>query len=127
MPKEAKNSTWLRELLGLCAFAAALMLVISLATYDPRDPAPFFKAGASGPARNFIGPIGAFVAELLVPQLFGFAAVVLPLGLGLLGWKLFWCQPLRAPVTRVIGTVLLLGSLTGLLTLSLGTLTMRGE
>ena len=74
-----------------------------------------------------IGPIGAFLAELLVPQLFGFAAVVLPVGLGLLGWKLFWCQPLRAPITRVIGTVLLLASLTGLLTLSLGTLTLRGE
>jgi DNA segregation ATPase FtsK/SpoIIIE, S-DNA-T family len=127
MPKEAKNSTWLRELLGLCAFAAALLLLISLATYDPRDPAAFFKAGASGPARNFIGPIGAFVAELLVPQLFGFAAVVLPIGLGLLGWKLFWCQPLRAPITRVVGTVLLLASLTALLTLSLGTITMRGE
>jgi S-DNA-T family DNA segregation ATPase FtsK/SpoIIIE len=127
MPKEVKNSTWLRELLGLCAFAAALMLVISLATYDPRDPAPFFKAGAAGPARNFIGPVGAFVAELLVPQLFGFAAVVLPIGLGLLGWKLFWCQPLRAPFTRVVGTVLLLGSLTGMLTLTLGTLTLRGE
>src|SRR3954453_19855520 len=127
MPKEARNSTWLRELLGLCAFAAALLLVISLATYDPRDPAPFFKAGAAGGARNFIGPVGAFLAELLVPQLFGFAAIVLPLGLGLIGWKLFWCQPIKAPMTRVVGTVLLLTSSTGLLTMSLGTVTMRGE
>ncbi len=30
------------ELLGLVAFALALMLLIALATFDPRDPAPFF-------------------------------------------------------------------------------------
>src|SRR4030067_845297 len=59
------------ELLGLLAFALALMLLIALATFDPRDPAPFFKAGVEGPARNFIGPFGAFLAEMLIPQRFG--------------------------------------------------------
>jgi S-DNA-T family DNA segregation ATPase FtsK/SpoIIIE len=113
--------------MGLCAFGAALLFVISLATYDPRDPTPFFKAGALGPTRNFIGPVGAFIAELLVPQLFGFAAAVLPLSLALLGWKLFWCQPVRAPYTRVVGAALLMLSLTGLLTLAVGTVTLRGE
>ena len=55
------------------------MLLIALATFDPRDPAPFFKAGVDGPARNFIGPFGAFLAEMLIPQLFGVASLVLPL------------------------------------------------
>jgi S-DNA-T family DNA segregation ATPase FtsK/SpoIIIE len=127
MPKENTRSIWLQELLGLCAIATSLLLLISLATFDPRDPAPFFKAGQSGPARNFIGPVGAFIAEMLVPQLFGFAAVILPITLAMTGWKLFWCRPLKAPVTRVIGATLLLGSLTGLLTLGVGTLTIRGE
>src|SRR6185295_8996413 len=47
------RSRQLAEFLGLSSFALALMLLISLATYNPGDPAPFFKAGATGPARNF--------------------------------------------------------------------------
>ena len=79
MPREVARSHKSAEFLGLTAFAVALMLLISLATYDPSDPAPFFRSGTSGPARNFIGPIGAFLAELLVPQLFGMAALLLPI------------------------------------------------
>ena len=77
MPREAARSQKSAEFLGLMAFAVALMLLISLATYNPGDPAPFFRSGTAGPARNFIGPIGAFLAELLVPQLFGMAAILL--------------------------------------------------
>jgi S-DNA-T family DNA segregation ATPase FtsK/SpoIIIE len=115
------------ELLGLVAFAVALMLLIALATFDPRDPAPFFRAGVEGPARNFIGPFGAFLAELLIPQLFGIAALLLPLALGLLGWKLFWCRPIEAPYTKAFGNALLLLSLTGLFALAFGTVAFEGE
>jgi S-DNA-T family DNA segregation ATPase FtsK/SpoIIIE len=115
------------ELLGLVAFALALMLLIALATFDPRDPAPFFKAGVEGPARNFIGPFGAFLAEMLVPQLFGLAALLLPLVLGLVGWKLFWCKPIEAPYTKTVGNVVLLLSLAGLLSLAVGTVSFEGE
>ena len=96
------------ELLGLVAFALALMLLSALATFDPRDPAPFFKAGVEGPARNFIGPFGAFLAEMLIPQLFGLASLLLPIVLGLLGWKLFWCTPIDAPYTKAFGNGVLL-------------------
>jgi S-DNA-T family DNA segregation ATPase FtsK/SpoIIIE len=115
------------ELLGLVAFALALMLLIALATFDPRDPAPFFKAGVEGPARNFIGPFGAFLAEMLMPQLFGLAALLLPLVLGLLGWKLFWCRPIDAPYTKTVGNLVLLLSLAGLLSLAVGTVSYEGE
>jgi S-DNA-T family DNA segregation ATPase FtsK/SpoIIIE len=121
------RSRQLAEFLGLVSFGLALMLLISLATYNPRDPAPFFKAGASGPARNFIGPIGAFLAELLVPQLFGMAALLLPLVLGVTGWKLFWCKPIDAPYTKACGVAALLLSLCAFLALSFGALTVEGE
>ena len=128
MPRSDASRTRRAEFLGLVSFALALMLLISLATYNPRDPAPFFKAGASGPARNFIGPIGAFLAELLIPQLFGMAALLLPLVLGSTGWKLFWCRPDRGPLHqgRRASCSLLL-SLTALLTLTFGTVTFEGE
>ncbi|HET9316397.1 MAG TPA: DNA translocase FtsK [Vicinamibacteria bacterium] len=122
-----KRQTRLAEFLGLVSFGLALLILISLATYRPTDPAPFFKAGASGPARNFIGPIGAFVAELLIPQLFGMAAMLLPLVLGITGWKLFWCRPIDAPYTKVAGLVLLLLSLTAFLALAFGTVQVEGE
>ncbi len=115
------------ELLGLLAFALSLMLLIALATFDPRDPAPFFKAGASEAARNFIGPFGAFLAELLIPQLFGLAALLLPIALGLVGWKLFWCRPIEAPYTKAVGNLFLLLALAALLALTFGTVGFEGE
>ena len=121
------RSRQLAEFLGLSSFALALMLLISLATYNPGDPAPFFKAGASGPARNFIGLIWAFLAELLVPQLFGTAALLLPLVLGVTGWKLFWCKPIDAPYTKACGVSALLLSLCAFLALTFGALTVEGE
>jgi DNA segregation ATPase FtsK/SpoIIIE, S-DNA-T family len=121
------RSTRLAEFLGLSSFAVALMLLISLATYNPLDPAPFFKAGATGPARNFIGPFGAFLAELLIPQLFGVAAMLIPMVLGVMGWKLFWCKPIEAAYTKASGLVLLLLSLAAFLTLTFGRVTLEGE
>ncbi len=122
-----KRKTRLAEFFGLSAFALALMLLISLATYNPHDPAPFFKAGASGPARNFIGPFGAFLAEMLIPQLFGIAAMLIPMVLGVAGWKLFWCRPIEAPYTKGAGLTLLLLSLAAFLTLTFGVVTLEGE
>lgn len=121
------KSTRLAEFLGLSSFGLGLMLLISLATYSPRDPAPFFKAGANGAAQNFIGPFGAFLAELLIPQLFGVAALLLPLVLGIAGWKLFWCRPIEAPYTKAAGLTQLLLSTTAFLALTFGTVTLEGE
>jgi len=126
MASDARNRR-LAEFLGLLSFGLSLMLLISLGTYSPSDPAPFFKAGTTGPARNFIGPIGAFLAELLVPQLFGFAALLLPLVLGWIGWSLFWCKPLDAPCTKGAGLLMMLLSTTALLALAVGTVTIGGE
>jgi S-DNA-T family DNA segregation ATPase FtsK/SpoIIIE len=126
MASDARNRR-LAEFLGLLSFGLALMLLISLGTYSPTDPAPFFKAGTTGPARNFIGPIGAFLAELLVPQLFGLAALLLPLVLGWVGWSLFWCRPFEAPYTKGAGLLMLLLSTTALLALAVGTVTFGGE
>jgi S-DNA-T family DNA segregation ATPase FtsK/SpoIIIE len=127
MPRETARSHKSAEFLGLTAFAVALMLLISLATYDPSDPAPFFRSGTAGPARNFIGPIGAFLAELLVPQLFGMAALLLPIVLAVTGWKLFWCRPIEAAYTKASGVALMLLSLTALLNMTFGSVVVEGE
>src|SRR4029079_1389507 len=117
----------LSEFLGLLCFGLALLLLTSLATFDPSDPAVFFKSGRGDAARNFIGPLGAFLAELLIPQLFGLAALLRPLVIGLFGWKLFWCRPLEAAYTKASGVTLMLASLTAPLALHVGNVMVDGE
>jgi S-DNA-T family DNA segregation ATPase FtsK/SpoIIIE len=107
------------EFLGVLLFAAALIWLIALVTYEPNDPTWFFHAGAGGPPANFIGRVGAFLAELSF-ELFGYASFLLPLVLGVAGWNLFWCRAIDAVYTKMVGALLLLGCLGALLTLALG-------
>jgi S-DNA-T family DNA segregation ATPase FtsK/SpoIIIE len=127
MPSDSTRKTRLAEFTGLLAFGVALMLLLALATYRPTDAAPYFKVGAGGEVRNLIGSSGAFIAELLVGQLFGMAAILIPLVLGISGWKLFWCKPIVAPYTKAVGLVLLLLSLTCFLTLMVGSFTIEAH
>ncbi len=41
------KATKTTEFLGLVSFALSLMVLISVATYNPADPVPFFKATVS--------------------------------------------------------------------------------
>ncbi len=107
------------EFLGVILFVTALIWLIALVTYDPADPVWFFKAGAHVAPANFIGRVGAFLAELSY-QLCGYTAYLVPIGLGILGWSLFWCRPIDAIYTKLVGAALLFGCLSALLTLALG-------
>jgi DNA segregation ATPase FtsK/SpoIIIE, S-DNA-T family len=107
------------EFLGVSLFALALIWLIALVTYEPSDPTWFFHAGASGPPANFIGRVGAFLSELSF-QLFGYAAFLVPVGLSVVGWNLFWCRAIDAVYTKIVGAVLLFGCLGALLTLAIG-------
>ena len=50
------------EFLGVALFAAAVLWIVALVTYEPGDPAWFFNTGATHPPANFAGLVGAFVA-----------------------------------------------------------------
>ena len=62
------------EFVGVALFAAALIWIIALASYEPTDPVWFFSTGAHAAPANFAGRVGAFLAELSF-QLFGYAVV----------------------------------------------------
>ena len=115
------------ELKGACLLGFALMLLLSFATYDPHDPAPWFSTGAMGEPRNWIGQYGAFISELFVGQGFGIAAFVLPLGLVIAGWRLLWREELEAAVTKSVGLVALLLSLAAFAFIALKTVPFSGE
>jgi S-DNA-T family DNA segregation ATPase FtsK/SpoIIIE len=115
------------ELKGACLLGFALMLLLSFATYDPRDPTPWFSTGATGEPHNWIGRYGAFISELFVGQAFGMAAFVIPLGLLIAGWRLLWRDELEAAVTKSVGLTALLLSLAAFAFISLGTVPFSGQ
>jgi S-DNA-T family DNA segregation ATPase FtsK/SpoIIIE len=76
----------LNLLLGALLLLTAALLLLSLASYHPSDPSLNTVSGAIGPkiVRNWIGPIGAYLADLLL-QISGITAFGLPLWIGGLG------------------------------------------
>jgi S-DNA-T family DNA segregation ATPase FtsK/SpoIIIE len=87
------------EFVGVALFAAALIWIVALASYEPKDPVWFFSAGAHTAPANFAGRVGAFLAELSF-QLVGYAAYLIPAFLVVTGWHYFWCRHVDAAATK---------------------------
>jgi S-DNA-T family DNA segregation ATPase FtsK/SpoIIIE len=114
------------EVVGVALFGAALIWVVSLATYVPTDPAWFFSSGLDHQPANFAGQVGAFLAELSF-QVFGYAAYLLPAFFVLVGWHYFWCRRLEAAGTKATGAALLVVCISAFLSLVFGTLEVSGR
>jgi DNA segregation ATPase FtsK/SpoIIIE, S-DNA-T family len=114
------------EFVGVALFAAALIWIISLASYEPADPVWFFSSGAHAAPANFAGRVGAFLAELSF-QLFGYASYLVPALMMIIGWNYFWCRTLDAPGTKATGAGLLVGCISAFLGLVFGTLDVAGK
>ena len=99
-PTENKR---LNELIGFVGLSLAILLALSLLSYSPRDAS--FNVAApppgAGPARNWIGPVGAHLADLFF-QICGFAAFLFPVGMFLVAMKWFRSQLLDAPIAKSI-------------------------
>jgi len=104
------------EFAGVVFFALALIWVIGLGSYSAADPVWYFKDTTSGLPANFAGRVGAFMAEASF-QVFGYAAWVVPIVVGIAGWNAFWCHQVEAAYTKIVGASLLVGSVAGLLSL----------
>src|SRR5438270_178011 len=97
------------ELIGFCLIAAALLLVLALASYSPSDPSLNTAAAisASSSTHNWIGPVGAIISDLAL-QLFGIAVFSIPVMLGLLGLRWFRSRPMLSPFEKLLGAAILL-------------------
>jgi S-DNA-T family DNA segregation ATPase FtsK/SpoIIIE len=114
------------EVIGVALFMAALIWLIALVSYDASDPVWFFTTETSRPPNNFIGRVGAFGAELSF-QALGYAAFLGPLLLGLAGWNYFWCLSVDAIYTKALGVTMLVASMSGMLSLALGSTEQAGK
>jgi S-DNA-T family DNA segregation ATPase FtsK/SpoIIIE len=106
----------MNEFAGVAIFALALIWTIALVSYSPQDPALFFN-DAVGPTSNFAGRVGAFVAEASI-QVVGYAAYLLPLVLGYIGWHFFWCEKIAAQYTKAFGATMGVSSASALFALA---------
>jgi len=106
--------------LWVCS-ALAIILLAALSSYDSHDPG-FSSTGEPGAVSNWIGPVGAMVADIFL-LLFGRPAFLFPVMLGIAGWMVHRAQ--RAPENqsrstlafRGLGFILTLAMSCGLATL----------
>jgi len=108
----------LNELIGFVGMASAVLVALALISYSPHDPSFDVSAESSAlhSARNWIGPVGAYGADLLF-QGFGYAAFLLPIGMFVVATRWFRSELLESPVIKIAGSSLLVLMLPAMLTL----------
>jgi S-DNA-T family DNA segregation ATPase FtsK/SpoIIIE len=108
----------LNELIGFLCITLAVLIALALLTYYPKDSALNVSAPTvdGSPARNWIGPAGAYCSDFLF-QIFGFAAFLLPAAILVLGWRWFRSRAIDSQIATLAGFGLLLLSLPTLLAL----------
>jgi DNA segregation ATPase FtsK/SpoIIIE, S-DNA-T family len=106
------------ELIGFVGLSIAVLLALSLLSYSPLDPSFNVAAGLPGavPSRNWIGPVGAHLADLFF-QGVGWSAFLVPIGIFALAMRWFRSQTIESPVAKLVGSALLILSVTAELTL----------
>lgn len=114
------------EILGVVYAGLALLTGASLASYRPDDPSFLYRSSAgSNGARNWIGSVGAEIGAAGF-GLLGWAALLVPVLLGVLAWRRLRTQPRPRVVGRTFGAYLLLVTLPGLSQLFAPVLAWRG-
>jgi S-DNA-T family DNA segregation ATPase FtsK/SpoIIIE len=102
-----------REAIGVLAMAAAILTLVSLATFDPRDPSFFNFTSVSALERqihNAVGRVGAELAGDLL-GLLGLSALLVPPVFFLWGWTWVGGRHVAYPMRRAAGLILLAPSL----------------
>ena len=107
------------ETVGVALFAAALVWLVSLTTYDAADAVWFFNPDGAAPPVNMAGRVGAFLAEVSY-QLVGLTAFLIPVQLLVLGWHAFWCRSVGTAYTKLLGLGVIVGCGAGFLSLAFG-------
>src|SRR5947209_14512618 len=111
------------ELIGLVVLATGIMLGLALVTYHTDDSSAFHTSTNTVIA-NAIGYYGATIAWLFV-SFFGFASLLFPSALVVIGWKRVRAHDLEYAQTKLIGFAMLILVLPPLFDLALGKVWIR--
>jgi len=96
----------LNELIGFLMCVSALLLFLALVSYSPLDPSWNSASVLTGShaARNWIGVVGAFTADMLL-QFFGVGAFLLVIFPAMLGVRWFRSMKVQSPLAKSLGGV----------------------
>ncbi|MDH3702560.1 MAG: DNA translocase FtsK 4TM domain-containing protein [Alphaproteobacteria bacterium] len=86
------------ELVGLALFLSAVALFLALVTYRPSDPS--FNTASTRHVANLMGPLGAYVSDLLLQTLGLAGALTVPI-LGAWGVRLLRRHAIPVPLLRL--------------------------
>ncbi|HEV7396347.1 MAG TPA: DNA translocase FtsK 4TM domain-containing protein [Pyrinomonadaceae bacterium] len=111
------RNTRLNEIVAILLSAVGLLLALCLVSgaFYPNDPS--WNSAGQAETHNLTGPIGANVAAALF-QFIGLAAYLLPVLFFAAAWRRFRTRSIRAPLTRVIGLLMLVLAAAALLAIS---------
>ncbi len=96
----------LNELIGFLMCVFALLLFLALVSYSPLDPSWNSASVLTGShaARNWIGVVGAFGADMLL-QFFGVGAFLLVIFPTMLGVRWFRSMKVQSPLAKSLGGI----------------------
>ena len=103
------NNRRLNELVGFLMCVFALLLFLALVSYSPLDPSWNSASVLTGShaARNWIGIVGAFGADMLL-QFFGVGAFLLVIFPTTLGIRWFRSLKVQSPLAKSLGGIWLM-------------------
>jgi S-DNA-T family DNA segregation ATPase FtsK/SpoIIIE len=103
------------EVLAVVLIAVAALLLLSLATYSPKDLS-WNSTGPAHPPSNLIGRFGAYLGDFFI-QLFGLASFSIPLLMVAIALRTLLGGDPVLPARKIAGSGLLLAALSGFLAL----------
>ena len=108
----------LNELVGFLMCVSALLLFLALVSYSPLDPSWNSASVLTGShaARNWIGMVGAFTADMVL-QFFGIGAFLLVIFPAMLGARWFRSRIVQSPIAKSLGGIWLVMFVPALLAL----------
>lgn len=111
------RNTRRNEIIAILLLALGLLLSLCLisAVFNPNDPS--WNSAGQGEPHNWAGAIGANVAAALF-QFFGLAAYLLPLLMFAGAWRRFRTRSIRAPLSRILGLLMMVLATSSLLAIS---------
>jgi DNA segregation ATPase FtsK/SpoIIIE, S-DNA-T family len=109
--KSKKHRSRANEVIAIVLIAFAVLLILSLVTYDPKDPS-WNSVGPQQRSSNLIGIFGAYLADFLL-SMFGLASLSIPVLMVVIAMRIFFAEKVGVPFKKAIGAMLLLTATSG--------------
>ncbi|HJR08207.1 MAG TPA: DNA translocase FtsK [Pyrinomonadaceae bacterium] len=114
LPLAPQRNSRRNEIIAIALFALGMLLTLCLVFFNPNDTS--LNARGQDETRNLVGPVGAYVSDVML-QSVGLASYLLPCLLFLAAWRRFRTHRIYAPISRIVGLLMLLFSVSAIFAL----------